>query len=71
MQVAAVGELAAVEDKKAPVGDVEDNRFCFGVIRVLDELEGHHVVALQPCQVAPMFPSRFAVYEPLLRGWVC
>jgi hypothetical protein len=53
VQITAVGELATVDDKKAPVGDVEDNRFCFGVIRVLDELKGHDVVALQPCQVAP------------------
>ena len=52
VQIAAVGELAAVEDKKAAVGDVDDNGLCLGVIRVLDELESHDVVALQPCQVA-------------------
>jgi len=32
---------------------VEDNGFCFGVVRVLDELEDHNVVALQPGKVAP------------------
>jgi hypothetical protein len=53
VQITAVGELAAIDDKKALVGDVEDNRLCFGVIRVLDELEGHDVVALEPRQVAP------------------
>ena len=49
MQVATVGELSTIDDKKALVGDVEDNSFCFGIIRVLDELKSHDVVALQPC----------------------
>mgnify|MGYP007007176910 CR=1 FL=1 len=52
MQATAVGELATIDDKKAPVGDIEDNGLRLGVIRILDELEGHDVVALQPCQVA-------------------
>lgn len=58
MQVTAVCELAAIDDKKAPVGDIEDNCIRFGVIRVLDELEGHDVVALQRCQVAPNAPHQ-------------
>ncbi len=53
VQIAAVGELATIDDKKAPVGDVEDNGFCFGVVRVLNELQGHDVVALKSSEVAP------------------
>lgn len=49
----AVGELATVDDKKAPVADVENNRLRFCVIRVLDELEGHDIVALESSQVTP------------------
>ena len=52
VQITAVGELATIDDKKASVSDVEDNGICFGVVRVLDELEGHDVIALKSSQVA-------------------
>ena len=52
VQVAAVGELAAVAHQQAAVRDVEDDFLGFRVIRILDELQRHHVVALQPGQVA-------------------
>ena len=53
VQITAVSEPAAVTDHKTAIGDVEDDLFGLRVIRVLDELEGHHVVALQACKMAP------------------
>ncbi|MEF8700950.1 MAG: hypothetical protein V5B33_16860 [Candidatus Accumulibacter sp. UW20] len=41
MQVTATGELAAVEDNKTLIGDVKNDRLSFGVIRILNELQGH------------------------------
>ena len=52
VQISAIGELAAVAHKQAVVRDVKYDLLGFRVIRILDELQRHHVVALQPGQVA-------------------
>lgn len=52
MQVTAVGELAAIEDNKTQIGNVKNHRLRFRIVRVLNELEGHDVIALKSRQVA-------------------
>ena len=47
IQVATVGELTAVTHQQAAISDVEYDLLGLGVIRILDELKGHDVVALE------------------------
>jgi predicted acyltransferase (DUF342 family) len=48
----AVGELAAIGENKTLIGDVKNHRLRFCVVRVLNKLQCHDIIALKSRQVA-------------------
>ena len=68
VQIAAVGEHAAVAHHESVVGDVEDDLVRLRVVGVLDQLQGHHVVALEPGQVAADVAKEVRGVRPALPG---
>ena len=47
IQVATVGELTTIAHQESAIRDVKDDFLGLGIIRILDKLQRHHVVALQ------------------------
>jgi hypothetical protein len=51
IQIATIGKLTAIAHQESTIRNVENDLLGLGVVRVLDQLQRHHVVALQSSQV--------------------
>src|SRR5689334_16298490 len=51
-EISAVSEAAAVPNPEAAIRNVERDLLCLRVVGILDKLEGHDVVALEPREMA-------------------
>jgi hypothetical protein len=56
----ATGELASIGKNKPLIGDVKNHRLRLCVVRIMNKLQGHDVIARSPVRLLLMFPSRFA-----------